>query len=228
MRQDRLKVQYPIKRCCRICDDQAFIFFEDRRPFYLCKNCGLIFTDCPLSSEKTKEHYQSQHVNNFDWSNFAKSLLEAVSFAIKPRTIFDFGSGSGKLADEFRTMGFEVHNYEPMLHGVFQAEKYFNSYDLVILNEVIEHLVDVISVFYGVCSLVRSGGLLYVGTLTTDAMINEPDKFQELFSSWWYKDDQTHVSFFSQLTFEYICALKKNCKLQMLSAGSSGIILQKV
>jgi len=228
MSQNRIKVQYPIKRCCRICDDQSFTFFSDCRPYYLCKTCSFIFTDSSLSTEETKEHYQSQYVNNFDWSNFAKSLLESLSFSITPRTILDFGSGSGKLADEFRTMGFEVHNYEPMLHGVFQTENYLNSYDLVILNEVIEHIVDVLSVFDCVCSLTRPGGLLYVGTLLTDAMINEPDKFQELFSSWWYKDDQTHVSFFSQLTFEYICSIKNIYRLQMLSAGANGVILQKV
>lgn len=210
-----------------MCDTPAFMIFEDSRPFYLCKNCGLIFTDCYLTLEEIKHHYQSQHTNSFDWNEKAKELLEVVSFAVTPRKIFDFGSGAGFLADAFRSMGLEVDNYEPMLHGVFRTGIYNNSYDLVILNEVIEHAEDVKKMFDNVYSLTRRGGIILISTLMTDKLINESDRFQEHFKNWWYKDDPTHISFFCQLTFEYLCEMKNSYSLQMLAAGPNGIILQR-
>jgi glycosyltransferase involved in cell wall biosynthesis len=222
-----ITIKFPIKRHCRICDKHAYMVFEDSRPFYLCNNCGLIFSDCSLSQEEIKKHYQSQYANNFDWNKEAKALLEVVRFAVTPRKIFDFGSGSGLLADAFRSMGCEVDNYEPMFHGDFRAENYNNSSDLVILNEVIEHIEDVLKTFDNVYSVTRPGGIIFIKTLTTDAIVNESNKFQELFNNWWYKDDQTHVSFFCQRTFEYICAMKNNYQLQMLAIRPNGVILQR-
>jgi SAM-dependent methyltransferase len=218
---------FPLKKTCRVCNNHAVIVFEDSRPFYLCDNCGLIFTDCPLSREETVQHYQSQHANVFDWHNEAKRVLEAVRFAVIPRKILDYGSGSGFLADEFRSMGYDVDNYEPMLHGDFMSENYGNNYDLVILKEVIEHVEDVVKVINRICSVTRPGGSIFIGTLMTDAIINESDKFKESFNNWWYKDDQSHISFFCQLTFEHICREIHDCDLQMVAISPNGVLLQK-
>lgn len=188
----------------------------------------MIFTGCSLSPEDIKKHYQNQHANAFDWNKEAKTVLNVVSFAVKPLNIFDFGSGAGLLADAFRTMGFEVGSYEPMLHGDFRAENYNSGYDLVILNEVIEHVEDVMHIFDNICSVTKPGSVIFISTMMTDAIINGPGKFQETFSSWWYKDDPTHVSFFCQLTFESICAMEDGCQLQLLFAGPNGVILQRV
>lgn len=220
------KIRPPQIRECRICDNSAVAFFEDSRTFYLCKNCGLIFTDCPLSPRDIEKHYQNQWSSGLDWNSFARSLLDAVSPVIRPGSVLDFGSGAGLLADAISSVGLVVDRYEPMVHGEFKAEKY-GSYDMVILNEVVEHLVDVMGVFDQVCRTVRPGGVIYIGTLMTDAMINEPSGFHELFGRWWYKDDQTHVSFFCQRTFESVCALKCEYELQLLLAAPNGVILRK-
>lgn len=228
MHQRVRRIQSPIKRTCRICNNQAFIFFEDSRPFYLCKNCGVIITESPLTLEEKEQHYQSQHATEFDWNNYAKSILDAVSFAVTPGTILDFGSGSEFLSDALTSMGYAVDSYEPMLHGDFKTGQYSVCYDLVILNEVIEHLVDVKAVIDSVHSVTRPGGIIYIGTLMTDNMMNEPASFHETFGNWWYKDDQTHVSFFCQLTFEYICALNTQHQLRLILSGPGGVILQKI
>lgn len=217
---------FPIKKHCRVCDSSSFVVFENSRPFYLCKNCGLIFADCPLSPEEIKEHYQSQYSIFFDWAGEAKAVLEVVSFVVKPRKIFDYGSGSGLFTNALRSMGFEVDNYEPMLHGDFKSKDYNSDYDLIILNEVIEHVEDVMTLFDNVCSVIKSGGIVFISTLMTDTIINESNRFQEHFNNWWYKDDKTHISFFCQLTFEYICSMYDRRQLQMLFAGANGVILQ--
>lgn len=216
-----------MKRHCRICDNQAYLFYEDRRPFYICKKCGLIFSDCPLSIEEIKKHYQSQYVNVFDWNKEAKAILDVVSFAVKPQKIFDFGAGSGFLSNVFRSMGMDVDSYEPMFHGAFKAEQFSKGYDLVVLNEVVEHVEDINTIFDNLYAVTRTGGIIFISTAMTDALINETGNFQELFNNWWYKDDLTHISFFCQLTFEYICSISNKDQMQMLSLGANGVILQK-
>lgn len=220
--------RFPINRPCRICNTPAFLVFEDIRSFYACKNCRLIFTENILSLYETKKHYQGQYVTIVDWHKEAGALLEIVSFAVTPQKIFDFGSGSGALTAAFRSMGLEVGNYEPMLHGEFRAEYYADDYDLVILNEVIEHVEDVMQLIYNVSSITKPGSVIFISTRMTDEIINDHGKFQETFSNWWYKDDLTHVSFFCQRTFELICAMENRYKLQILFAGTAGVILQRV
>lgn len=106
-------------------------------------------------------------------------------------------------------------------------ERYLYEYDLVIANEVIEHVSDVIDFFDTLNFVCRSGGILYISTLTTDSMINDPHHFTEKFSTWWYKDDLTHISFFNQNTFEYICSLRQKYDFQIIGYGVNGILLQK-
>lgn len=223
----RTTVSFPVKKTCRVCSQAAYLVFEDSRPFYLCKNCGLIFSECSLSPEEIQKHYQGQYTNSFDWRKEAESILGLVSQAVKPRKIFDFGSGSGLLADAFRAWGYDVDCYEPMLHGDFRPGTYKGKYDLIILNEVIEHVDDVITTFDKILSLLSPGGVIFVSTLMSDAIINAPEKFQERFGKWWYKDDQTHISFFCQRTFEYICEVM-NCQLQVVAASNNGVILQRM
>lgn len=216
---------FPVKRYCRVCDSSAYKVFEDSRPFFVCKNCGLIFTECSLTPEEIKNHYQNQYGNSFDWTKEAKAVLDVVRFAVTPRKIFDFGSGAGFLTDAFGSMGFEVGSYEPMLHGDFRSENYNNGYDLVILNEVIEHVEDVMQVFDNLYSVTKPGGIVFISTMMTDTITSVSGNFQELFKNWWYKDDPTHVSFFCQRTFGSLCA---RYQLQMLFAGPNGVILQRL
>ncbi|MFZ4857474.1 MAG: class I SAM-dependent methyltransferase [Desulfuromonadaceae bacterium] len=211
-----------------MCDKQAFLVFEDSRPFYICCNCGLIFTECSLSRAQKNEHYQSQHANPFDWLKEAEALLRLVSFAVVPRKIFDFGSGSGFLAAAFKSLGYEVTTYEPLLHGEFKRNNYNCSNDLVILNQVIEHVEDIDSLVDNVYSVTEPGGIIFVATLMTDAITDELSRFQEQFKKWWYKDDQTHISFFSQCTFEYICANKDSNQLKLVYFHPNYVLLQRM
>lgn len=214
-------------RSCRICGTYAFVFFEENRSFFLCKNCGLIFSNCLLTCEERKKHYQNQYEIAYNWDQEAIAILDLVKFAAQPNKILDFGSGSGQLASTFRGMGLDVDTYEPLVDGELNIESYCSGYDLVVVNEVIEHIDNIVEVISWLGSVTRVGGVIYIGTVMTDAIINESDKFKESFNSWWYKNDPTHISFFCQLTFEYICSIINNCRLKMVAIGSNGVLLQR-
>lgn len=222
--QSPVAIKRAIKRHCRVCGQPSYLIFEDKRPFYVCRNCGLIFTECTLSQEEIHQHYQSQYVHEFDWNAEARAILDLVNFASTPKKIFDFGSGSGRLTDTLRSMGYEVDNYEPMLHGDFASNKYRDNHDLVILNQVIEHTDDIMKIFDDITAVTKPGGIILITTVMTDAIIAKADQFQESFKDWWYKDDQTHISFFCKQTFEFICSMKQ---LKMLAISPKCLILQK-
>jgi len=221
-------------RPCRLCHNQAQLVFEDVRPFYACNVCGLIFSDCFLSIEAVEKHYKDQHTNPFDWKKEAEGFVEwlknfGFSVPLWSLSIFDYGSGGGFLTEALRKIGFKVDCYEPMLHGEFIRENYANAYDVIILNEVVEHLEDINKTLDIVYNVLADNGVVFIKTLLMDKIINDPLNFQELFKSWWYKDDPTHISFFSFLTIEYICKDRgRNLVVRAISNTDNCVVLQKI
>lgn len=214
-------------RSCRLCNADAVRCYADQRIFFFCSCCGLIFTDCPLSTVEMEMHYQGQHDVEFDDTVYANRILDLARGFTSVSRILDYGAGSGRLAEAFRVMGYQVDCYEPMQDGSFDDTKYAYGYDLVLLNEVLEHVSDVLAIMDNLHNLCRLNGVLYIGTLTTDKIINNPEQFSDLFQKWWYKDDLTHVSFFCQSSFEYICSLTDRYRFRIVGYGPSGALLQK-
>ena len=222
-------------RLCRLCHNQAHLVFEDVRPFYACNVCGLIFSDCFLSVEEVEKHYKDQYHNECDWGNEAAVFILWLknfgggSAPLLSLSFLDYGSGGGFLAGALRKIGFKVDCYEPMLHGEFNRESYSEAYDVIILNEVVEHLEDINKTLDVVYNVLADNGLVFIKTLLTDQMINDPLNFQELFKGWWYKDDPTHISFFSSLTIEYICKNRgRNFVAKAISNADNCVLLQKI
>jgi hypothetical protein len=221
-------------RPCRLCQNPSQIIFEDVRPFYACNVCGLIFSDCLLSAEEVEKHYKNQYSSGFDWKKEAQHFVEwfdHFGFAVPVRTlsIFDYGSGGGFLTKALREMSFKVDCYEPILHGEFNRENYAEAYEIVILNEVVEHLEDINKTLDTVYSILADNGVVFIKTNLTDKLINNPLNFYELFKGWWYKDDPTHISFFSSLTIEYICKDRgRNLVDKAISETNNCVVLQKI
>ncbi len=81
-------------------------------------------------------------------------------------------------------------------------------YDFITMTEVIEHLHDVRRVLCRLWPLLKDDGGLLV--IMTDRVIS-----QDRFHNWHYKNDLTHVSFFSEATFQWLVAEGND----MLSCG---------
>ena len=75
-------------------------------------------------------------------------------------SILDYGSGSGMLTEALRKIGFRVDCYEPMLQGEFNRESYSEAYDVIILNEVVEHLEDINKTLDIIYSLMAVNGVV--------------------------------------------------------------------
>jgi 2-polyprenyl-3-methyl-5-hydroxy-6-metoxy-1,4-benzoquinol methylase len=131
-----------------------------------------------------------------------KEITEFLS-KIKPGKILDFGCGPGwilsSLDDNWEKHGIEISKfvsktaskYAKIHTGSIETFKE-KDFDLIIMNHVIEHLSDPVSVIKEIYSILKPAGKLIIGTPDFDcgAARRYGDKFRLL-------HDPTHISLFS-------------------------------
>jgi SAM-dependent methyltransferase len=109
---------------------------------------------------------------------------------VNPR-ILDYGSGSGRVLTRiFEEQGYPCRAYDP-LYGIGD-ETAENRYDCIFLCEVIEHLRDLLQVVRHIDRLLKDTGYLVIRT--------ELYQSADVFNTWWYIQDKTHINFFSMKT----------------------------
>ena len=92
--------------------------------------------------------------------------------------------------------GHRVNIYDPFYAPDKRALA--GHYDFITSTEVVEHLAAPGEELDRLWGLLKHGG--YLGLMTKQVTD------QESFDSWHYKNDPTHISFFSQQSFEYLGA----------------------
>lgn len=205
-------------RLCRICQFPSTLFFRDRRTFFKCPNCALIFTnDLP---EKTLEenHYKTQWktTDSSFWGDQAENLISYVqNYGISPNNhrILDFGAGSGDLTCELEKRGYRMTALEPMNDGYLKDQNYPFLFDAVIALEVIEHLPNVWEELEGIEKVLKPEGIMVFSTCLTNPFIDSADAVEQ-FKGWWYKDDLTHISFFCNQTLS-VMAEQRNYTVEI-------------
>ena len=184
---------------CPLCEATAVMdYASDKiRNYVSCGKCRLVFVPNKfhLSPSDEKEIYD-QHQNNPDDSGyrvFLSRLLTPLVERLEPnRTGLDFGSGPGPtLSVMLSEKGHEMDIYDPFYAP--DTVCFDSSYDFITATEVVEHLSAPGEELQRLWSLLRPGGWLGVMTkLVID---------QAAFSNWHYKNDPTHISFFSRDSF---------------------------
>ncbi|MGL4854150.1 MAG: DTW domain-containing protein, partial [Lentisphaeria bacterium] len=128
----------------------------------------------------------------------------------------DFGCGPGPaLAAMFSEVGYKMHRYDPFYADNCHVLK-SGFYDFVTATEVIEHVRNPKKVFNQLLGFLKPGGFLGIMTKLV--------KDEESFSRWHYKNDRTHIRFFSRETFNFI-AKRHNCSIEFI--GNDVVILKK-
>ncbi|NNE98128.1 MAG: class I SAM-dependent methyltransferase [Pyrinomonadaceae bacterium] len=189
---------------CSLCaSEKTDFFFEDKfRPYNRCRNCSLIFVtpEFHVSREREKSRYE-EHNNDPDDRGY-RDFLERITLPIKdkfdpPARGLDFGCGpTTLLADILSEKGFEMDVYDLFYQpDTSVLEKKF---DFIVTTEVVEHLAKPLDVFEMLLSMLKPNGMLAVMTRLHDDSID--------FKTWHYKNDPTHICFFSVETFEWLSA----------------------
>jgi len=195
---------------CPLCrTDYVRSFFRDnRRDYYRCGVCCLVFVP-PwqfLSPEEEKKRYDLHRnsPDDPDYRRFLSRMFIPLQRWLAPGSAgLDFGSGPGPtLSGMFKEAGHSMaifdHFYE---HVPSVLEEH---YDFITATEVVEHLHDPHQELERLWACLNEGG--WLGIMTSHAVP------QEAFPRWHYKNDPTHVCFFSPQTFAWL-ALQWNAEL---------------
>lgn len=120
--------------------------------------------------------------------------IEVAGLSVK--RVVDWGSGPNPVcADLLRSHGFDVSIWDPFFAQDSQPPA--GSFDLALCIEVAEHFFDPVSDFGSFASLLKPGGFAAVHT-----QLAPPDDAD--FLRWWYIEDTTHVSFYSEASLRHL------------------------
>ena len=208
---------------CPLCSSKSsHHFFRDKnRDYFRCEACDLIFVLSEQFLSKTEEKARyDQHQNNPKdqrYRQFLGRIFHPLNERLSPLSSgLDFGSGPGPtLSVMLQEVGHsvEVYDYYYFMEPALLQRKY----DFVTATEVLEHLHNPRMELDRIWSCVKIGG--YLGIMTKLAL----DK--KRFERWHYKNDPTHVCFYSHLTLQWI-ATQWNAEITFVEKDAA--IFQKV
>ena len=193
---------------------------DSQREYYRCHSCLLTFVPpSQLPSPDAEKAEYDKHRNSPEdqgYRKFLSRLFIPLQARLKPKSNgLDFGSGPGPtLSVMFEEEGHRVNLFDPCYapdRSVLEGH-----YDFVTATEVVEHFHDPAADFSLLWSLVKPGG--WLGLMTQMALD------QSAFSRWHYKNDPTHVCFFSLQTMSW---LANQWQSDLLQVGSDVFLYRK-
>jgi len=186
---------------CPLCQtvEHSTLFHNDRhRDYYRCGYCKLVYVPPAqfLSREEEQAEYDKHQNSPQDrgYRTFLSRLFEPLNDRLSPASCgLDFGCGPGPtLSVMFEEAGHHVNLYDPLYAQ--DDEALSQEYDFITASEVVEHLHDPAMELERLWRILKPGGWLGIMTkLTLD---------KDAFARWHYKNDLTHVCFFSRETME--------------------------
>jgi SAM-dependent methyltransferase len=187
---------------CLLCNSIAIEKYHSQidREWYFCLECASVFVPNHIlpSFKKEKRRYQLHENNPTDigFQKFVSPLAQTIKNTIPEKhTGLDFGSGTGSAVGKLvREAGYNLFEYDPF----FKANRSVldSAYDFIICCEVIEHFHHPLKEFELLYSLLKPGASLF-------SMTNLLPERSE-FPIWYYKNDLTHVLFYSIENLEWI------------------------
>lgn len=188
-------------RLCRLCTGSTLLFHRDgQREFYRCTTCEAVMLDEALLPDPDyEEDRYRQHNNDVEdprYQNFVNPITSAVQKDFSAgATGLDYGCGPGPVAAVLLGgAGYPVTLYDPFFENHPQALE--QTYDFIICCEVMEHFHYPAGQFELLFRLLNPGGKLYCKTSLLPREIP--------FADWYYKNDPTHVFFYTFETLEWI------------------------
>lgn len=193
---------------------------DKKRQYWQCQQCALVFVapECILSHSDEKAIYDT-HENSFadeGYQRFLSRAAEPLLMRLKPACKgLDFGCGPAPVLAKM----IESHGHQVALYDIYyqaNSDVLEHQYDFITCTEAIEHFVTPAKEWQLLTDMLRPGGILVI---MTKLVINV-----ERFANWHYKNDMTHVSFFSRMTFEY---LAKRDGLTLEYSGDDVMLFKK-
>ncbi len=206
---------------CLLCNHPNPISLKGKNEiqFWQCPQCKLTYKDPSLFPKSHEEkHRYLKHTNSLADNGYVNFLSQAVEptlpFLTHNAFGLDFGCGpSPVLQSLIEKNGYTCELYDPYFFPELPDERK----DFIFATECFEHFFEPAKEMQLITSLLIPQGVL---SIMTQRWNEETD-----FSTWWYAQDKTHVLFFHNDTFQYIC---KRFNFSVLhDEGEKVIVLQK-
>jgi hypothetical protein len=212
----------PYDDACPLCESTTVykVWEDGRRDYLFCPRCKLIFVPEVqfLPSWEEKRRYD-MHVNSPEdegYRRFLRRLFDPMDRMLPPGSRgLDFGSGPGPtLSVMFEEAGHFMVTYDrfyspdPCVFG--------DRYDFITATEVLEHVHRSGEELHRLWDCLKPGGWLGVMTKLVIGL--------ERFSHWHYKEDPTHVRFFSRAAVRWIA---DRWDADLMFVGSDAFLLGK-
>lgn len=205
---------------CYLCGSYNYrlIIKKSKYGIVKCKNCDFVYTTPIPSQEEIDEFYRgfdykdSLSAEKIIRSDAKKSLRGISKYVKKSKYLLDVGCGRGYFLDEARKLGWDTYGIDVSESVVdyaknelhlnvaygdifsFQSERKF---DVVILNQVIEHFVDPKKLIATCRKYLEDEGLLYIATPNIESL-----SAKVLKGDFDHYIPPEHVSYFSQYTLK--------------------------
>jgi len=187
---------------CPLCrSTNAHDFYRDaRRQYYRCDECQLVYVDSKhyLSVDAERAEYDKHENSASDegYRRFLSRIANPLMARVAPNSKgLDFGCGPGPaLAEMLKEAGHQVELFD--LYYANNPKVWSQQYDFICATEVIEHLSRPDIELARLWSHVSPKGVL---AIMTKLVID-----QQRFATWHYKNDPTHICFYSCDTFDWL------------------------
>ena len=200
---------------CPLCHGQQHDFFhrDQRRSYLRCRVCALVFVPpvyyLDRETERAEYDLHRNVVGEPGYERFLSRLATPLAARLAPGARgLDFGCGPAPaLAHMLQRAGFELCLYDSFYRP--DTSVLAGQYDFICATEVVEHLHRPGAELDRLWSLLAPGGWLGIMTkLVRD---------QSAFASWHYKNDPTHVCFFSEQSWQW-WARRCGASLELIGA----------
>jgi len=164
---------------CALCKSLTFdtLFTVNKHTIDRCTNCKLVRTKNFTLPNYRSYHRDTQYKTDevFFRNIFAKRYMNIAKYA-KPGKVLDIGAANGVLLDIFSEHGWKTYGVEPsgtaevaiskghiIEKEALDSTKFKpKSFDVIVINHVLEHVIDPISFLNKAKELLTDKGIMYI------------------------------------------------------------------
>jgi hypothetical protein len=207
---------------CKLCESATEYFGEQKilqtfdARYLRCTRCGFVFVEQPTWLDQAYELPIAAAdtgivVRNLRFADLVGTLIDLA--LPQARQCMDFGGGAGLFVRLMRDRGYDFYRQDKYCENIFATgfdARPEQKFDLATCIEVIEHIVEPMSVLQQLAALAPT---LVIGTELLPPVRNRPGE-------WWYyaPEGGQHISFFSSRALQ-IAAEKLGMRLASNGRG---------